>query len=189
MIIFCSGCSGGEWIPVGLLPAVLTFFVFSCPVLPCSSYPWLPRPIYNSHTETCQPDILNYRGRCLPALSVSVCLCPLLSPAFGYVKPLLFFLPFSLAAPGAASLLFIHPKHCWGTPACVGMQRNRGISHCASIFLQHPWIPALHACPLFSCHLLVCVCLVLPAVSKCFIFFSAIPVFVCIFCCHLVVAF
>lgn len=131
-------------------------------VLPCPPRPWLRRPIYDSHTETRDLDVLNDRG--LP-LSISVCLCPLLNPAFGSVKPLLFSPPFSLAAPGAAPFLFIHPKHCWGTPACVVMHRNHGISRCFILLVQHLWIPVVSVmcfcASVSSCLLFLCIFLVL----------------------------
>ena len=78
----------GGWIPMQLLPAVLTCPVLSCPVLSCPvlscpSCPWLPWPIWDSHTETCHADVLlKDRGRCLPQpVSLCVPLSPLLNPA------------------------------------------------------------------------------------------------------------
>lgn len=127
--VWCSpwnlfSCSfDGKWIPVQLLPAVLT--CLSCPVLFCPSFPWLPWPTWDSHTETNHTDVLlTDRGRCL-LLCFSLCV-PLspAQPGFGSVNPLLFSPPLSVTAPGAAPLLFIHPKHCWGTPAWVLMQRS-----------------------------------------------------------------
>ncbi len=167
-----SYCSDGEWIPLQLLPAVLTCPVLSCPVLSCpvlscASCPWLPWPIRDSHTETCHADVLlKDRGRCLLHPSVSVCLCPPLNPALAlltlFSSPLL-----SLAAPGAAPLLFIHPKHCWGTPAWVLMHRygrHHGISFYSLPLQPHPLTSCLAwLLPPYTSHPFPCVRAVLPA--------------------------
>lgn len=127
--------------------------VLSCPVLSHPSCPWLPWPIRDSHTETCHADVLvKDRGRCLPQpVSLCVPLSPLLNPALALLT--LFSSPpssvsLSLAAPGAAPLLFIHPKHCWGTPAWVLMHRygrHHGIGSSSPPSLKPNFLPGMIA--------------------------------------------
>lgn len=109
---------------------VLTCPVLSCPVFPVAARhaPWLhsatvtQRPVTQVSSRQTEGDV---RGSSFASVSVCLCapppplLCPRARPGFGSVNPLLFFLPWpllsfslSLMAPGAAPLLFIHPKHC-----------------------------------------------------------------------------
>lgn len=154
--------------------------VLYCPILSCPSCPWLPWPIRDSHTETCHAEVLlKDRGRCLLHPSVSVCLCPPLHPALAlltlFSSPLL-----SLAAPGAAPLLFIHPKHCWGTPACVLMHhygRHHGIGFSSLPLQPHLLLPAWHDCSPPKLPTLAPVCVLSSLLHSCclFVVFYTLP--------------
>lgn len=117
--------------------AALSYFVLSCSILVLfcpvlSSFLLLAMPLavwllWNSHTGACSAQVLlTDRGRWLLTNPVCVPLSPCLtlltlssSPSCFFLSP--FFLLYLLAAPGSASILFIHPKHCRGTPAWISM--------------------------------------------------------------------
>lgn len=136
-------------------PLLLSFFLLSRLVLSVTPFAALahPRQSHRDLSCRCAPE----RQRVLSTLPASLCV-PLspAQPGFGSVNPLLFSPPLSLVAPGAAPLLFIHPKHCWGTPACVLMHcydHHGGIG-----FYSIPFLPGMIAFPLNFLLFPLCVC-------------------------------
>lgn len=134
---------------------------------------WGVRPLFCSYLLSWPDPPLSYLLSC-PVCPPLGCLAP--SEAGGAVltcthqslsasvpacsSPLTLFLfssSFFCVAPGAAPLLFIHPKHCRGTPACVRMHPY-GPSSCLISFSEltsawHDFLP-----PSFSPQLCLCVC-------------------------------
>lgn len=119
----------------------------------------------------------------------SVCLCPLLNLPLTlltfFSSPSCFFLSlfsslYLLTAPGSASLLFIHPKHCWGTLAWISKHDSGALSRTNHIPYFLPYMTApCRSFVMFADH---------PAISLSVFptFFSVPPLCVCmdVVSCH-----